>query len=385
MLHTQIHEDMRFLAGELLHRSALTEEEHRAAEYIRARFNEYTPDVEIDPFRSIENPFYVFASYYGEFLVVAVLAIWWPRVALCYGGLVLLAYLAEFMGYPVFSRFLPHFESQNVIARFLGTQPQATIIVTAHYDSGRASPLSQPGVTQLLRLLHLVVIGCMVTVMATCAVDALHFVHEDMPPLHEHVRWTAVGVLLSAALALFYASVSGEDVRGANYNASGVAALLRLAEALAAQRLEKADVWLAATGSNETWMAGMRHLLATHALDKKHTYILNIEGVGAGQLHYLTAEGMLHVERASWPMILAAEEADGPFGAKPGCLRAVPTASHAAMARGFHALTVIGLDEAGMPAHWNCLTDLLTEVDDEAIANAAGFCDALLRKLESSI
>lgn len=376
---------MRFLAGELLHRSALTEEEHRAAEYIRARFNEYTPDVETDPFRSIENPFYVFASYYGEFLVVAVLAIWWPRIALCYGGLVLLAYLAEFMGYPVFSRFLPHFESQNVVARFLGTQPKATIIVTAHYDSGRASPISRPGVTQLLRVLHLVVIGCMVTVMTTCAVDALHFFNLDMPPLHEHVRWTAVGVLLSAALALFYASASGEEIRGANYNASGVAAMLRLAHSLASQPLETADVWLAATGSNETWMAGMRHLLSTHALDKKHTYILNIEGVGAGQLHYLTAEGMLQLERASSPMLSAAAEVDGPFGATPGCLRAVPTAAHAAMARGLHTLTVIGLDESGLPAHWNRHTDLLTEVDDEAIANAAGFCEALLRKLERSI
>lgn len=376
---------MRFLAGELLHRGALTEEERRAAEYIRSRFNEYTPDVEIDAFRSIENPFYVFASYYGEFLVVAVLAIWWPRVALCYGGFVFLAYLAEFMGYPVFSRFLPRFESQNVIARFLGTQPKATIIVTAHYDSGRASPLTRPEVARLLRLLHLVVIGCMATVLATCAVDALHFFNTDLPPLHQHVRWTAVGVLLSAALALFYGSASSEDVRGANYNASGVAALLRLAEAFAGQPVEKADVWLAATGSNETWMAGMRHLLSTHALDKKHTFLLNIEGVGAGQLHYLTAEGMLYIERASWPILCAAEEVDGPFGAKPGCLRAVPSASHMAMARGFHALTVIGLDDSGMPAHWNWHTDLLTEVDDEAIANASGFCEAILRKLEATL
>lgn len=385
MPHERIHEDMRYLAGQLLHRGALTEQERLAAVYIRDRFRAYTPDVELDEFKAIENPFYLFASYYAEFLIVAIIAVWWPRAALCYGACVFLAYLAEFMGFQLFSRLMPHFQSQNVIARFLAAEPRRLFIVTAHYDSGRASPLSRPAVTQWLRPLHLAVIVSMVAVLATCAAQALGLFAGEQAPLHLAVRWGAIGFLLSAAAALFHTSMSGEEIRGANCNASGVAALLRLAERYAAEPPMTADIWLVATGGHESWMAGMRHLLTTHSLDKKHTFLLNIEGVGTGTLHYLTAEGMLHVSPSARPLVEAAEAVDGPFGAYPGRLRAVPSAAHMALARGYQAMTVMGLDETGLPAHWNWLTDVLTEVDDEAIANAADFCEALLRRLEHDL
>ena len=44
----QVHRDMMFLAGELLHRGAQTHLERRAAEFLRDRFREYTLDVEVD-------------------------------------------------------------------------------------------------------------------------------------------------------------------------------------------------------------------------------------------------------------------------------------------------------------------------------------------------
>jgi len=380
----RIHNDRHYLAGGLIHRGALTEQERLAAVYIRNRFRESVSDVEVDEFRAIENPFYLFASYYCEFLVVAVIAVWWPRAALCYGACVLLTYLAEFLGFPLFSRLLPHFQSQNVVARFLADEPHYLFIVAAHYDSGRASPLSRPAVTQWLRPLHLGVVACMVIILATCAVDALHVFGADQPPVHLAVRWGAVGFLLSAAAALFFTALTGEEIRGANCNASGVAALLRLADRFAAQPPLRADVWLTATGGHESWMAGLRHLLTTHALDKKRTFILNVEGVGAGKLHYITGEGMLHVTPSAAPLVEAAEGVAARHDASPARLRAIPSAAHMAFARGYQTMSVMGLDETGVPPHWNWLTDVLTEVDDAAIANAADFCEALLRRLEDS-
>ncbi|MBP8129104.1 MAG: M28 family peptidase [Candidatus Hydrogenedentes bacterium] len=383
--HERIHEDMRYLAGQLLHRGALTEQERQAAVYIRDRFRSYTPDVEMDEFKAIENPFYLFASYYAEFLVVTIIAVWWPRVGLCYGACVFLAYIAEFMGFPLFSRFLPHFQSQNVIARFLAAEPRSLFVVTAHYDSGRASPVSRPAITLWLRPLHLAVIVSMLAILATCAIQALGVFADAAIPMHLAVRWGAVGLLLSAAAALFHTSMSGEEIRGANCNASGVAALLRLAERYAAEPPDTADVWLVATGGHESWMAGMRHLLTSHSLDKSRVFILNIEGVGAGGLHYLTEEGMLRMGPSAQPMIEAAGNVRDAFDARPGTLRAVPSAAHMAIARGYQAMTVMGLDETGLPPHWNWLTDVLTAVDDAAIANASDFCEALLRRLERQL
>lgn len=376
---------MRYLAGELLHRGALTDGERQAAAYVRNRLREHTSDVEVDSFKAIENPFYLFGSYYAEFVVVALVSIWWPRVALCYGGIVMLSYLAEFLGFGVFSRFLPQFQSQNVIARFLGLQPRHVFIITAHYDSGMASPLSRPEVLQWLRPVHLCLLGCMATVLATCAVEALSMMEFGEPRVYLVLRWAAVAVLASAAVLLFYASASREDARGANNNASGVAALLRLAERFAEKPIDQADVWLVATGGNDAWMAGMRHLFSSHSLDKARTYVLNVESIGAGALHYLVQEGMLVRMPADSDLVVAAEDVDGPHDARPGVLDAVPTAGSVALARGYKALTVIGLDGDSLPEHWHWLTDVLTEVDDAGIANAAAFCEALVRRLDVNL
>lgn len=380
----QIRRDMLYLAGELPHRAALSELEQRAAHYLRDRFRQSTPDVEVDYFHTLDNPCLLFASYYGEFFIVALCAVWWPRLALVYGAMVFLLYLAEFMGYRLLSRLMPRFRSQNVAARFLAEKPKYLFIVTAHYDSGREVPLTRPDTLPMLRPMHFGVLACMLCVVATCAVEALGLAGPASPfPLY--LRWAAVGALLSAAVTLFFSSANTEETRGANTNGSGVCALLRLAERFREQPLPNADLWLVATGAHASWMSGTRHLIATHEFERRHTYLLNIESVGAGNLHYLTREGMLQAANASPGMVRAAEETGGPFQVQPAELRAVPTAAALPLARGMHALTVAGLDEAGLPVNWNLRSDTLSEVDEGAIATAAEFCEALLRRLAANL
>lgn len=382
----QIRQDLMVLAGRLLHRGAQTDEERHAAEFIRERLREYTADVELQDFHAIDNYTYLFASYYTEFLVVAILAAFgWPLFAACYGVGVFLAYLAEFMGYRIFARFMPQFESQNVVARFFAPYPERLFIVTAHYDSGCANPLSNPRVLPWLRPIHRLLVLCMVTVIATCAAEAVGSFIEVEYSLTAYLRWAAVGMLLCAAIAMFYAATQGEDIRGANTNASGVAALLRVAERVAAHPLERADVWVVAAGSHESWMSGMRHFLTSHDFDKARTYILNLEGVGAGDLHYLTGEGMLQLVRSDKGMVAAAQRIAPQFGATAAKLRAIPSAAHVPLARGYSTLSVMGLDKRGLPPHWNWFTDRVTEVDETAIANAADFAEAIARNLEDEL
>ena len=84
----EMRRDIEFLAGNLTHRGASTESERTAAEYIRERFCVHTPNTEIDDFFAIESPWLLFASYYGEFLIVALLAFWQPWFAFGYGAVV---------------------------------------------------------------------------------------------------------------------------------------------------------------------------------------------------------------------------------------------------------------------------------------------------------
>ncbi len=369
------------LAGRLVHRSAQSVQEQAAAEYMERRFREHTADVSRDPFPAMENALYLFASYFSEFLVVTVIAAWWPAIALGYGLIIFLAYLMEFMGYRVFERLLPHFGSQNVTARFMGVRPEKLLIVTAYYDSGAASPLTHPVVVRMLRPAHLAVLFTMVLILATCALDAVAAPGSGVFGIATVVRYASTGFILTCAGFLYYASARGEDIRGANSNASGATVLLSLAEALAARPIEDADVWLVATGSHEAWMSGMRYLLRSARPARDTTFFLNLESVGAGDLHFLEREGFLHAMPAGKQLLAAAREAGPEHGVKAGALRAVLSEAHIPLSRGYEALTVMGLDEGGIPCHWHRADDRVTAVDEGKITRAAAFAEAVLRRV----
>jgi hypothetical protein len=377
----QTHKDLMYLAARLLHRGAQTEDEAQAASYIHGRFRERTPDVFKDSFTSIDNPLYLFASYYAEFLFVCLIAFWVPAGAAVYGAAVFGCYLAEFLGFNVLSRFLMQYETQNVVGRFLAPRPKAVFIVTANYDSGCASPITQDDRVRWLRPIHLLVLASMALIIATCSAETVAAYNGAEAGLIPYARGIALLVLLAAAGMMFYASGNTEEVRGANCNASGVCALLRLADRIAKEPLETADVWLVATGSNESWMSGMRHALTSSSLDKPRTYVLNLESLGAGDLVFTTSEGMLLDMPCSRRMVDAAKSVAAPFPVKEGSLRAVPSATQMALARGFSAMSIIGLDEHGCPPRWNSVSDLITGVDRGQILQAADFAEATLREL----
>jgi len=385
MSEQRIHNDVAYLAGSLPHRKANSENERAAAGFILERLRGYTPNSEIDDFYSAHDPWYLFASYYGEFCIVSLVATWWPRIALCYGAAVFLAYLAEFSGYHVLGRLVPHYETQNVAARFLSPRPKRLFVVTAHYDAGRTCPLMTPRTVGWLGGLHFLVVALMLLVVASCATQALG-IFEDAPmPYDVVLRWAAALGLLAAAAALFYCDATAEPTRGANDNASGVAALLRLAERFANKPLDEADVYLVATGSGATWMNGIRHFITTHPLDREHTYFLDLDSVGAGALCYTTSEGMLQPFPSSKEMVTAAQSLAREHRAAPCRSRRACSDALLPLARGYKALTVTARDSGGLANDARRRNDTLLNVDSELVARAADFAEAILRRLEADL
>jgi hypothetical protein len=334
---------MQYLVGSLPHRGAYTENERLAAEYIRDRFQESTPDTELDGFTSIESHYYLFASYYAEFLFVAIAAIWFPRLAFLYGLVVLLAYLAEFTTYRVTARFLPQYESQNVVARFLAPNPTSFFIVSANYDSPREGPVNTAKLGNRLRWVHLGVVLSMMAVLISCAAQGFMLYPEGFRP-DLVLRWAGVAFLMGAAGVLFFHEMGGEFSSGAIDNASGVAALLALADRLRTTPFtDRVEVWLVATGAKDAWMSGMHHFVRTHRLDRANTYFLHIDNVGAPDLRFVTAEGLLQSFSSNPAMLEAARSAAGEYSAAPHSDHGMPSDALVTLVRGYKTLRVTGL------------------------------------------
>lgn len=374
----EMRRDIEYLAGSLAHRGASTESERAAAEYIRERFSVHTPDTEIDDFFAIESPWLLFASYYGEFLIVALLAFWQPWFAFGYGLAVSILYLLEFSGYRVLAHILPQYETQNVVARVLGDRPEKLFVVTAHYDTPKFSAVTAPRSQRWLRTMHLAVLACMFAVLATCAAEAMGAGTGEAVRYDLVVRWCAVTALLCAAAALFTCEYSGEFTRGASDNASGVAVLLDLAQRFTQDRVDDADVWFVATGSKETWLSGMRRFITTHRVDRANSYFLNIDHVGSGTLHYVTGEGLLQRVSGDPEMVRVAEDEASRHGASPLAWNGLPSDAFLPMSRGYRAMSITA---AGGPDGYDDDSDRAGAIDYATVTAAAAYAEAVLRRL----
>lgn len=373
-------QDIHALAGRFVHRASNTENEREAGEYIQQRMRLSAPDTMHDPFDSIDSWALLFAAYYGEFLVVSLVAAFYPLVGFAYGLLVFIAYLAEFTGYHLLTRFLPQFASQNVMGRILAPRPKRLVVVTAHYDSGPATWLSNTRVVPWLPRAHAAIVLLMVLILVTCAADGL----TDLGS-YAHAaaiaRWGAAIALASAALLLLVNERMGEPTRGAVDNSSGVAALLALGRRLHDAPLESTEVLLLATGSMAGGLNGMHHFLRHQDLDRELTYFLNFDQVGAGKLGYTRGEGMLHVFGSSPEWLALARQFAPDYDAAPFTLRALPTDMLIPLARGYKSMTIMGVDSRRVPPLWRSPDDSVGRADFEQVERAAAFAEAMIRQL----
>jgi len=374
MAPVQVQKDIQYLAGQLTHRGANTENERLAAEYLRTRLSDYFVNAELDDFYSPDNPWYLFASYFGEYAVVGFIAIWWPLAAALYGAGVFLAYFAEYMGYQVMARFLPHFETQNVLARMLDMSASRNIVFVAHYDSKKAGPFSHR--RRLLHTLQVTASALMLLVVATCAVDAIPGASEPSPQLLA-LRWMAVAALLATAVFFAYNELESAATSGANDNASGAAALLRIAERIRENPIPNCSVYFTLTGSNQNWMSGARHFIRYHRLHHDNTCIINLDAVARGRLCYTTLLGMLQVHRCAPELIEAARNAAGQFDAKPLVKRVSDSDALPLLARGYKVIEITSDGEDADPE------DSLVAIDYNLTATAADFAEAIARQVSA--
>ncbi len=288
----------------------------------------------------------------------------------------------ERRGRPLLSRLLPARDSLNVVARTGARRPRRRVVLSASLDSPQAGrvfshrlarALRQPGPGERGAL-----VWCergLAAGLVLCAASALGASGALL--VAAQVGLVAV-LLLAAAFSLEWALA--RPAPGAN-DASGVAALLTCAEQLAAQLPEDGELWLVAAGAGQNGGRGLAHFVEAHGdWRPERTLFVHFDRLGGGALHYLTSEGAL--ERTSYPPRLPELarrlcEGGGYQDVTP-CALVGETDARQLAARELHALSLVALDDEGVPRADHALDDAAAELDIQAVVRAADFGAAVV-------
>jgi hypothetical protein len=187
-------------------------------------------------------------------------------------------------------------------------------------------------------------------------------------------------VALIVLAALFVDAALARVVPGASDNASGVAAVLEVAERLERRLTENVDVWIVFTGAKEGFMLGMRAWLKEHERDlhKDRTWFVNVDTVGNGDVHHVTAEGFALLFRHDRRLIAACER----LGFRPHVWR-LGTDGVVPLMRGYPSITLCALENGRIP-NFHRPSDTVRNIDPGAVEAAADSVEKLVRRLDGA-
>ncbi|HOV32363.1 MAG TPA: M28 family peptidase [Candidatus Hydrogenedens sp.] len=371
---TKIANDIQFLAGTNITRRYGTEGELLSCEYIRNRLLDMHLQPKIEPFTCSRETFQILSLYWVEFVFVVLLSIFFPSAGLIYGSVVIALYFLELLGYFSVSQFIPEYQSQNIHTVIKNQEefdePEYRIIFHANYDCGVFHLLYSSVVISYLPLLQNVVVMCMLTILGVGLRDSI----GEIIPWNDNISmtlWTvAGGTLGTLGLIVFISTANEEDTRGANFNASGVACLLALAEYYSQQPLKDTEIHFIFTGAHECWMAGLRHFLKKNVFPKKRTLFINIECVGSGDLHVVTRENMVFTFSIDNKIKKLIHKNSSLSELSEIDSLPIPTSSYMILSHGYKACTLMGLDKDKKPPYRNQLEDTTLNVDEQKVKKA---------------
>ncbi len=371
----------------LPHRGSTTEEERQAAEIVGDRLKKFGLEVELERFYSHTTWSWVYALLFGGFVLASFLSTASPSAAFLLGLLLLFFNYAEHTTrFEGLGQFLPKRPSQNVVARRPARDARAHLVVTCHVDTSRSGLAFSPALVKHFRssfISSLVVQGGLTLVFLIRAFGGDAFLLNALQVL-------ATGYLLYGVVMMADREWRGQYVNGANDNASGVAAMIALAQRFAAKPPPSLDLWFLANGCEEVGMVGQRHFLLNHAheLPLDGTYFLNIDNVGAGRLRYCTGEGMIKFFPYSPTLVHLARQIarTEPFrDVTPHAYRRAYFDALVPAARGYEALTLIALDEEEQIPNWHWPTDTVENLDPALVKKTVDFAEEIIRRLDREV
>ncbi|RLE29032.1 hypothetical protein DRJ54_05445 [Candidatus Acetothermia bacterium] len=273
---------------------------------------------------------------------------------------------------------LPQVESRTVWARIAPRgEPEGVVALLAHLDANRCRLAWRAGGGRAIRLGSALTLFVGATVPALLATAAL----AGRPGPY-------LAALLGGGYALANTAVLLWELRlppspGANDNAASVAVVLALAERIIGTPLEHTEVWLLFTGAEESDHRGIKEALRRHP-ELAWARFLVLEGVGAGELSYLTREGVLVPYRPA-PELLGLVAQVGRRSGVEGREMTVVCETQTLRRWGLPAVTIAGYDpEARSLPHWHTCQDAPENLSPGAMSRALDFLGALLHALDGA-
>jgi len=348
-------------------RSAGTDAERRTALLLRDRLREMGREAELQTVPVRPRFGLVHTAHALIAVVGSVVAVERPTLG---GALILAAALATFLDvtniFQLGRRLTSRRLSQNVESIERGDKP-GTLVLVAHYDAARTAGAFRLA-TRVLRDPWRAMLGAMVLLIACCVARALGV--EGVVLTAAQFAPTVLLILLLPALADIELS---DTSRGTADNAAGVATVLRLADDIGG-RLEHFDVWVVFTGAQAPFALGMSGWLRQRRkeLDRQRTAVLNVDGVGDGELTFSRREGPVFTLRSHSQLVRLCREIaedEGEAGAQPRVIHERTDAA-AAIARGLPALTVSRDGES---------------IGPNEMESAYAFCRELIERLDAEV
>ena len=256
-------------------------------------------------------------------------------------------------------------------------EAKRTICLVCHLDSSRSGMMFHPAVTPYL--------GQVVTLNGVALlVQALDPLIGRGPGRFLVLKARALcGIAFGLVLER---EIRGENVAGANDNASGVGACLALASRLVREPLESSRVMILFTGSEESGVHGMNKFLRQN--DTDGWLFVNFDGVSArASLRVLSKEGGPLGSVDCDPELLAWAEAVGRVDPE---LKAEPLAHGSGLPydatpvlmKGGRAISIVNQDGAIPDYHWP--TDRFDRVSHLDFERAISFSESLLEEIDRS-
>ena len=293
-------------------------------------------------------------------------------------------------GRQVSRRALPKRESRNVVAIAGDPDAERTLVLVAHHDAGHGGAVFDHSLADTIEERWPGLIGRFNTYPPIMWPTVAGPILTALGALTGSRRLLGTGAAFGLGTAAAMADIARSPVSpGASDNLSAVAVLLGVAEALQHEPIERLRVLLVSTGSEESFMEGMRRFMERWAPDlpKDRTTVVCLETLGCPRLALIEGEGMAWM--TDYPQDTRDLVADVAGVAGIELVRGLRTRAATdgliALRAGYPSALLASVDQRNIPSHWHCPCDVADNVDFDTVRQATELCVALARRLSRQL
>jgi Peptidase family M28 len=283
---------------------------------------------------------------------------------------------------------LPKRTTYNVVAELGRADAERTLLLMAHHDAPHTGLVFHPELPRFWARRFPRVLAAANTSAPTMWNAFYGPLAVALGSLFGRRRLRLAGAALSGGFAAAMADIGARGtVPAANDNLSGVAALMSVAGALAAEPPRDLRVVVLLPGSEEALQQGSIAWLARHAEEcpPATTTVVNLETVGSPHLLALEGEGMLGVYEYPKDLIGVIKALADELGIYlfPKLRTRNGSDGLTFLRAGYKTATLASVDEFKAPTNYHWPTDVPENVDYTTVADCARLCLALTRALEA--